>query len=182
MKRKPVILSIDPGVPMGYAVWSQRVWNRNKTGWTHRQSCLRKPKRVATMKPSNSCGDYHNRAADVVFKFMCILDIEGWKPIHAFIEWPQEMQSFGGRTSSRSGSIIKLSMMVGQLIHGLCLEKCIIHPVSINLWKGQLSKRQTQQRVRRLMEQGRRSFDPLWNQTHEWDAVGIGLHCQGHLL
>lgn len=96
-----------------------------------------------------------------------------------YVEQPAFMETAGkGLSAARDGDLVTLSalfgMIAGRLTDGRANLFC---PVIISTWKGSMSKDITATRVKNKLP----SWKPATGTSHEIDAVGIGLHCKGHL-
>ncbi len=91
-----------------------------------------------------------------------------------------EMPHDIGHVASARGDVIKLSILCGALtaFFSASIKDCMIVPVRIIDWKGQMDKEMTAKRVIREMGWNEKHGD---RQTHEYDAIGIGLYKQGRL-
>lgn len=73
------------------------------------------------------------------------------------------------------GDIVKLSVLAGILAGFVGHTYTLVpFPVGVNEWKGQLPKELVKERVLRRMKRTGQSLQT--NQTHEFDAIGIGFH------
>lgn len=168
---KSVVMAIDPGVPMGYAVWPLKRWKRSE-----RTACRPDaPEWTGVLGSKLKAMPYHVRAIDMAFHLRLLCDEQAWLPLLTFVEWPQDFQSSAGRTASRSGSIVKLSVATGCLMHEMGRLGGTVRHVPVVDWKGQLSKAQVESRIRRKLGAAAcENYD-----SHVWDAVGIGLFGMG---
>ena len=95
-----------------------------------------------------------------------------------YCEFPSFMQSNKGMVAARSGALLKLTYMVGE-IHSLFRKHrrtiCKLIPVAV--WKGQLPKSVVIQRITKILGKKNCRFfrDDIW------DAVGMGLWKMGRL-
>ena len=79
------------------------------------------------------------------------------------------------------GDLVKLSIFVGMLCYR---ARLLVGPenvffVPVNQWKGQLSKELVELRIKKFYAS--RNFHAKFT-SHEWDAVGIGLHVLGYTI
>jgi len=93
-----------------------------------------------------------------------------------FCEQPQFFNSNKGMASARSQSINKLMHLVGMINQKSYEEFKKFHPVGINDWKGQLSKKGVEFRIRKILKNDE-LVDEFKNDI--MDAVGIGLYIKG---
>ena len=113
-----------------------------------------------------------HRAFDVA-DMLCIA-ADQCKPMEIICEEPKFMGSSArGRASAGSGSLVRLSMMVGILMAKLdpMIEFTLL---DVNDWKGNMDKDAVAKRVRRIMGDAAEDL-----KDHELDAAGMGLHYQG---
>lgn len=154
-------LSIDPGLEYGWAYWSNPI----------------APKKASVFAPEDH-PDYFVRAKETIASMTRMLRL--LKVEEVVCEWPAFMDYDRGKVTARSGSLVKLSFMVGALA-GLCyLHSVKFIPVEVNVWKGQLPKAQVNYHVERILGKvACRDFSRRKKDEHLWDAVGIGLHHLG---
>ena len=149
------ILTVDPGVSIGWALWKPGTKLPLRTG-------------IAPATVSRE-GSYQTRSLAAVSYLQHALTYD-WRCIGlVWIEWPQ---FFGFNATAARGDLVKLAFSVG------CLARMIdafggirIHFVKVHEWKGQLSKATIQRRIRKILGDGvcKEFKDDIW------DAVGIGL-------
>lgn len=87
---------------------------------------------------------------------------------------------FGSARSMASGIKGHLQMM--DMFRGALLQLCDDHGVNFSNvdvldWKGQLPKHLVNQRIREILNGGSTVLSD--NESHDWDACGIGLYLQG---
>ncbi len=90
-----------------------------------------------------------------------------------YIEQPQYMDSFIGRTAATSGSLFKLCCIYGAMFYISRELGFSIIPLEITKWKGQMTKEMVANRVFRKLGKH--------YENHICDAVGMGLHLKGIL-
>ena len=146
------IITIDPGLTgTGYAIWDKK-WELMRYGILNPPPLSWENKAYAIAgKISELCGTYGVN--------------EG------AIEFPAFFQSAGGATVAASGALVKLTMLVG-IICGTVDFKPIL--VEVRDWKGQLPKDVIIKRIKRILPNCKAK-------SHDWDAIGIGLHLKGDL-
>lgn len=119
--------------------------------------------------------DFLKNFIDIADKLEAIFLAEcGDKHDTILIEYPEYFSSNTGITALRSGSLVKLSMMVGVII-GVFIKysKTKIILIKPKEWKGNLSKKITMERVMdKINIKKIKTFD-------ESDAIGIGLYYIG---
>lgn len=94
--------------------------------------------------------------------------------ICVYAEQPQFMEGGKGITSARKGDLIKLTTVFGMC--ATCAQLFV--PVPVSEWKGQLSKKITDERIMKKL--GKFGWKPTTKTSHEMDAVGVGLFVKGY--
>lgn len=150
------ILAIDPGVDTGYALFEPG----NKT-------------------PVDA-GIWYGKGEHWLEKFASICDqlddyLNSYKEVKVVIEEPAVMFGSAKATASTSeGSTVKLSMVVGGLIHvARYYVDANIELIPVVTWKGNLSKRTVRERAEAIT-------GALLCKSHAIDAVGLGLFYLGY--
>lgn len=152
-------MSVDPGLSgTGYAVWGRKPLGDRE-----------KPNLIEAGILKCSDPDYVQKLRSISEQFADL--VTEVKPVVCFLEEPSFFQSAGGQVSASSGSLVKLSFLVGALFNVVEGSGFLCKLVPVNTWKGQLPKTLVAERIQAIM---RRSFV-----SHEYDAVGIGLHMLG---
>lgn len=99
--------------------------------------------------------------------------LETTTPLSLFFENPSYFGQGAGKVAAQSGSLVKLTTLVG-VVRALCVRRGIeTVPVGVNEWKGQMSKQAVQKRVENRLGK------PVDEVDHIVDAIGIGLFVQG---
>ena len=156
---RPPLLAIDPGVVLGWAFFPQD---------------RKFPVAIGIIKPQVKKEFFlqmHSTVAQVVSV------IAEHCPKFVAIEWPGFFDSAGGRAVAGGGSLVKLAFGVGKLAQVAEAFGATFEPIPVAKWKGQLSKRIVEHRIRRILPFSR--IEKLQPKQHEWDAIGIGLYCRG---
>lgn len=165
------VLTIDPGLGgTGVGYWTSQHWGNPYQSY---QSAL-----VV----------HHDTKAVSLEEKLCSLSDRlralwgGLDVVRALIEYPEYYETKGGLVTAESGSLVKLAVVTGHIICTLqslpSKPRVVLVPPSS--WKGQVTKKVMQQRVRPLLpvhalaELERKA-------SHAWDAVGIGVWAQGVL-
>ena len=160
---KKTRVTIDPGLAgTGVSVWDDKHWTR-----------LVPPTfcRVLNVSSKASIEDRSYEMAMLVAKI--IRDTGDCQT--TYIEMPEHWGTQRGAVAEQSGALLKLCVLIGTM-NGLFPEDVILIPVRD--WKGQMSKKSVENRVRRKI--GADVYTKLGVKTHAIDAVGIGLHLKGH--
>ena len=100
-----------------------------------------------------------------------------WKVEKVYCEFPAY---FGDNVAAHSGSLVKLSWMVG-FLNGLFIAQNVSYElVRVNDWKGQLPKNIVQMRIARILPKNIiRRLNSM--RSDAYDAVGIGLFIHGRM-
>lgn len=171
------IVSIDPGVELGWALWEE---------FPQRKSKLR---RCGVCLPRNPDASWEQRCNETleslnanVLHWLAKLEL---RPRWVVCEYPAFMGSAAGIMVASAGDLVKLAHMCGR-IHQNVLENWALmsskHYVfaEVGNWKGQLPKKVVNRRILKMLGNGAlsqarasRSF------SHDWDAIGIGLWFTG---
>jgi Holliday junction resolvasome RuvABC endonuclease subunit len=166
--KPPAVMSIDPGVELGWALWNT----------PHTPNVLPHPISTGICK-ANGRLPWLERITKTMSSFSEILNsmTSRYHIEKMYCEWPAYFDDVGGQVSAGSGALVKLAVAVGhiaQIAHERDVE---FMPVKVADWKGQVSKEVVIRRIRRRLNVSESRFH-----THEWDAVGIGLHALGYKL
>ena len=163
---------IDPSiVSMGWAFWNYEDYQSKNP-----------PTATGLIKPDGCWKNWLSRSYNQVDKLEQIIDaMQEYKGDHnwmVFCEAPQFMEFHRGLTAARSGSLVKLSHLVGE-IHYMCKSSIggNFKLISIPEWKGQLPKSVVNYRIRSIL--GKENCKKF--HTDIWDAVGMGLWQMGKL-
>lgn len=153
-----MILTIDPGNAIGYALWRKDLWRRGIL--TH----------------PVSYGKIENRKdKEKTFHQFKELVINNMPITLAFMENSALMRgSATGRVSADSGALVKLSQTIGRLYQILIDNHVKVELISVAKWKGSLPKDVCERRIRRLLPRLRDK-----ESNHAIDAIGIGLYMLG---
>src|SRR3990167_4151964 len=148
-----IMVTIDPGINgTGYAIWGNKELKK--------YGVIIPPKQFKSLK---------DKAGYIITQ----LDIAMCKYLSKFnkvyVEEPAFFQSAGGRVTAGSGSLIKLTLLVGMIIN-----KFDAMSVKVNDWKGQLPKEVVIQRIKNTLKEQVKDV-----KTHAWDAIGMGLYLKG---
>ncbi len=87
------------------------------------------------------------------------------------IEYPAFFSGSGGRMTAARGDLVKLAFITGALAAHISGLQLTIVPVEVSAWKGQLSKKHVNERIKKLIQ--------MEFADHIADAVGIGLWDRG---
>ena len=100
-----------------------------------------------------------------------ILPLHGEYPCTLVIEFPEFQAGAGRQMGWKTGSLQRLTFLVGVMVGFLPAEwRVILVPPSG--WKGQLPKDVVTRRM--IAKYGKAETDKLKVSTHAWDAMGIG--------
>lgn len=90
------------------------------------------------------------------------------------VEYPGFQGGAARQMGWQTGDLQKLTYLVG-LMSGR-FYRCDFWPVPVPMWKGQLPKSVTEERIKKRLTK-EEALNPISN--HAWDAVGIGLWAMG---
>jgi len=90
-------------------------------------------------------------------------------------EWPKFFESEGGQKAAKTGSLVKLTYMVGRIAQLARSKDYGFGLVPVNRWKGTMDKPAVEHRIERIL--GAEACGGFY--SHVWDAVGIGLWYRG---
>ena len=173
------ILSIDPGLSIGYALWD---YAKNEREVKPLQYGSFRPQYPRTGKPLVWPWEERVKSTLVQFERWLFDNCKAWGSrgratniVEAFIENASYFGTARGACTVQSGSLVKLTYTVGWLSHVLTQWQVPITLVSTMQWKGQLTKAAVQKRIiQRIGEL------PGKVTSHTWDAIGVGLWARGH--
>ena len=94
-------------------------------------------------------------------------------PLKVFYESPSYFGTGYGKVAAKSGSLVKLSVIVGMLRATVTRRGIDVQKIEVRDWKGQMTKQATKLRVEKRLE---RKIDEV---DHIIDAIGIGLYVKG---
>jgi hypothetical protein len=83
------------------------------------------------------------------------------------VEQPALFGGAKGSVTASSGSLVKLTLLVGRIMQELNAEG-----IEVREWKGQLPKAVVEKRIRVILPN-------CTAKSHDWDAIGIGLYKLG---
>ena len=156
------ILTVDPGLGgTGWAFWDKLECAPNEYG------VIRSPVTITKWeyKASTICREFDN-----------ILGLLPYRCRICYIEFPKSWsQSQKSHAATYKGDLLKLAFLIGRLVEILESKWDFeyVHLIEPHVWKGQLSKKQVNKRIRK--ELGESYPD------HISDAVGMGLYLMGRL-
>jgi hypothetical protein len=162
------LISIDPGINIGWAVWdfskknADRLVRPTEYGWVQ--------------DPGKGRMTWEQRANWVIDNFTEHMQ-HGVSHCRSIIEMPQMMEARGAMVTARSGSLVKLTMMTGRIQQLMYSMGSSVELVEVRTWKGQMSKTATDACLGRRFGQ---DFLEECKQEHERDAVALGLWVKGH--
>lgn len=163
--RQANYLSIDPGLyGTGYAVWNTQHW------------CLLVPPiRVGVFSPMRQ-GNFLERATLQAEQVEALCKKEGVTKV--WIEFPVfYASSAGGYMVAATGDLLKLCACAGAIASR---TGCLVVPVPVSRWKGQLPKKVVIKRIRSTLgDLTCERLEAKGLRDDAWDAVGIGLWAKG---
>ncbi len=155
-------ITIDPGVPSGWAIWDAN-WNLLNYG-------IAKDSGSEAEDPFLNWQERMAQVTAEIIHHIAVMEMNLKSRVREiYIEYPSV---FGGGVAAQSGAVVKLAVMVGY-IAGKC-KVSYIEFVPVNKWKGQMPKDVVEKRVKRLLPGCKAT-------SHAVDAIGIALYLQGRL-
>ena len=171
-----LIISIDPGLDFGVAIW---LANGVPPGVGDRMPM---PIKVGLYTGLASAPlTWEQKLAELTRVYVDMF-IYSQSLERLVLEIPRAYtQTQTGRASAESGALVKLAVGVG-ILWGLALERnIVVVPYEPQAWKGQLEKQVMEARIMQLYYMdGKSGITHGWK-SHIWDAVGLGLHYFGLL-
>lgn len=153
-------IAVDPGI--------------TGTGWAVFDNLGDYPIACGVMNKSAKDGDWIGTLHRFVAEMSGVLD--KYECSKMVCELPQHFDSALGQAAAVSGDIVKLSCVVGAYATIIWQAKGVFSPVKVNDWKGQIPKDVTIKRINKLLPN---LLDRVQPKSHDWDAIGIGLHEKG---
>ena len=158
MKRIKKLLTVDIGYNTGFAYWTDSSPENVKTG------VIIEAKKDKEMKKID-------RLYKMSIQFRNVIAF--YKPKRVVFE---SVNLWGGsdksQTSASQGYLFDLSSLLGMYTLIAKNYKCDVHWVSVQEWKGTLSKEATRYWIEKLTNK-------KYSSEHINDAIGIGLYLQG---
>lgn len=160
------VLTIDPGFDgTGWALWEGAGFFDFKP-----------PLQCGVLRPR---GDDWGEAARMLWELVHDLlycTVKGVRWIA--VEWPNYRPNAMGQAVAGKGDLGKLYFAASVPLCWGCFINIDVSCVSVNEWKGQLSKELVNKRIKDRL--GDKQCAALGIGTHAWDAVGIGLYLKGY--
>lgn len=170
-----LMVSIDPGVcTIGWSVWELGARKLLKVGWHE----LPRAQRLDLDWPAQI-----RQTAAAALKELVQIDSNTVQLVA--VEEPEfRPGSVGGMAAAGRGDVIHLAAAVGFWIGYANSIGRRFRAAPVSEWKGNMDKVLTTYRIRQRMENIGRAADlaklsDAKKPKHDWDAVGIGLHCMG---
>jgi hypothetical protein len=160
------LLALDPGLNgTGYAMWKSRSRaEHHARRWA--------PDQVGVINVRGPEVDWWERALMIAELVALMRYSERTRVVCEFTEYHQAAHRV---MSWKTGDLQKLTFLSG-VIFAMTRPNSFF-PIVTSGWKGQLSKRLVEERIRKKL--GRETCERLGIKTHAWDAVGIGLWALG---
>ena len=150
------VISIDPGVYIGYATWEAGRFKRGVL--TH----------------PLEYGFIHNKDLEKTFYQFKKYIAKNSGIRYAYMENSVLMKKGKGIVAAESGALVKLSQTIGRITQILVSFGIKVELIPVAKWKGSLPKKVCEHRIRRLLPRLREN-----EADHTIDAIGIGLHKMG---
>lgn len=169
------ILTVDPGVyTLGACLWDEPEFYSSHLAFPIKRLCIdidRKERQ--SMNPQMGI----DRLVRWLRKWF-----EEFEITECYCEKPSIWNSAKGYAANFQGNILNMELFRGRL-YQMCEEfQCVFHDVPVTDWKGQLSKKLVNERIKKIMfeNDGKLKGTILTRQgSHDWDACGIGFFIQG---
>lgn len=160
------LLALDPGLQgTGYAMWKSRSRaEHHARRWA--------PDQVGVISPRGPDIDWWERALMIAELIALLRYSERTRIVCEFTEYHQAAHRV---MAWKTGDLQKLTFLSG-VIFAVTRPNPFL-PVVTSGWKGQLSKRLVEDRIRKRL--GQQTCERLGIKTHAWDATGIGLWALG---
>lgn len=156
------VITIDPGIRgTGLAIWSLKNWETDTVP-------------LATFVITPPSDEEWVIAIGTIFDQIDPI-FDEYKVVKAYCEFPQYFSSGKGHAATSDGKIFKLACLVGVFMGIMLVKNCILFPINVTAWKGQLPKEAVISRLIRIEPK----LSQLNIDSHAWDAVGIAFHLKG---
>jgi len=160
---KKTLITIDPGISgTGVAIWDYDSMKRPMPEGSRSIRAVT-PDHVMQMRFST--------------KFQYLYELRAWirrmNCMTVICEDADFRKGDKGQMVAESGDLVALARFIGSIEGTVILENIPFELVTANKWKGQLDKRKTVDRIKKIWPA---SVDVCGNEVtaHAWDAVGIG--------
>lgn len=158
---KHYAVSVDPGLSgTGVVYW--------RKGFPHTSQVLLPPQYITRNDVKPGEDDVVARARWLA---SMIVMSAGFEPYTMIVEFPEFQAGATRQMGWKTGSLQRLTFLVGVMVGYLPANWRIIMPTP-SQWKGQLPKDVVQRRM--IAKYGKQKCDALRVRTHAWDALGIG--------
>ena len=145
-------VTVDPGLSgTGWAAWTEH-WELIGHG---------------VIRPPRKCPNRNVCLSKLLYKF-----VKKYGPNKFWIEYPKKFDSAKGDMVAARGDLVKLAALVGHFEAYLVSKKMKVEMLDVNIWKGQMPKEAVMHRIKRILP----GIKPV---SHDWDAIGMGLHLRG---
>lgn len=162
---KRTVFTIDPGISgTGIAVWDYNHFKNQLPDLGSRKYPIFSPEKVMQMRFGT--------------KFEYLYELRAWikrLDCHLVIcEDADFRRGDKGSMVAESGDLVTLAKFIGSVEATVLFENIPVELVTANKWKGQLDKKKTVDRIKKIWPG---SVDVCGNEktAHAWDAVGIGF-------
>jgi hypothetical protein len=162
------LLALDPGLGgTGYALWiARKRAEHTRRHWAPDQAG------VIDLRGDYAKEEWWVRCHTIAELIKLLLPSERTNIVCEFTEYHQAAHRV---MSWKTGDLQKLTFLSG-VIYAVTRPNPFL-PIVTSGWKGQLSKRLVEERIRTRL--GRQTCERLGIKTHAWDATGIGLWALG---
>lgn len=161
--REGLILTVDSGVrAMGVCAWEERTWRDWAIGPVDAQV-------FKSVRPG-----WPEAIRDVIKQIE--RQYRRFEITRVYAEEPHVFTGGKGYAAAASGDLIHLAASVGALLIYAQVVGANFRPVLVRDWIGNLPKDVIRKRISKAFFDIRLSK----NQSHDWDACGIGMFLKGH--
>jgi len=165
------LLSVDPGTEaIGVAVWGD-------IRYTPENRVMRTLIEGLVIRPQSMKWAWHDKVLSMTQQ---LEEFVGDFNFHILaIEWPHIMGGARGMAANQGGTLLKLAYSVGAIAQWCqSRRRCDVLVCPVFQWKGQLPKSVVAKRIRKRLTASEIAV-LSGNESHDWDACGIGLYQQG---
>ncbi len=181
-----MILSIDPGQSIGYALWHEVPDEDSPVLHTSGKIGSKANAMIKAQKLESPDLIWRAHSLSLLDQFeRLIFSLEErtydmTNIDHVYIEQPLFIGGAVGRAVASKGDLVKLTLVAGAIwgVINCARPNAQVHWVPVEEWKGQLKKDTVIKRLKRVCGWEGIGYDNV-KTDHEWDAIGIGLHAQG---
>lgn len=171
LKDHPNFITIDPGARAGGGTGIASYIQESNADSTYTI-------RVSSFLPVEAATTHLQKCDDVIKQIKWWVVVKSPSVLEhdfncsVFIEEPKYFDTAKGQVAVRSDKFTKLVFIYGRLFQLFSDRFPIVIPLKIADWKGQLSKKQVENRVKKILPESNYKGDEI-------DAVGMALYLKG---